>query len=185
MRPDSPLQALTEEHRLLERVLRALETRALDTALPFPRQYLVQALDFLSTFVDRCHSIKEEERLFPLLWERGVPLERGPLGLMMNEHGEGRQKIEAIRRQLAEPESLEAVAIIRSQITDYVSFMRRHIQREEERIFNIARSLLGRHDMKRLEREFEEVEREQIGSAFHEQYLALARRLSGPVRGES
>ena len=72
-----PLQALIDEHRVLGVVLNALdlETQSLHDQ-PFPIDSFRQAVDFLTNFTDHWHLIKEEERLFPLLWEKGVPLEK-------------------------------------------------------------------------------------------------------------
>ena len=180
-----PLQMLLEEHRIVASVLAALETKLQDLERqPFPKEFIEQALDFLSNFTDRCHLPKEEDRLFPLLWEKGMPLEKGPLGALMDEHQAGRRHLDEVRAQLtvAEQGSAEAVAAVRAALSAYVQFIRQHMQKEEQRVFNVARRLLDRHDMARLEREFEELEREQIGPAVHLWYGTLALRLSEAAR---
>ena len=166
-----PLQALIDEHRVLEVVLNALdlETQSLHDQ-PFPIDSFRQAVDFLTNFTDHWHLIKEEERLFPLLWEKGVPLENGPLGKMMAEHETGRRQLAAIRSHLAAAQQGDpsALPLLLSQVSAYVRLMREHMRKEEQRVYNVARTLLDRKDHERLTREFEEVEREQIRLAFHE-----------------
>jgi hemerythrin-like domain-containing protein len=46
--------------------------------------------------------------------------------------------------------------------------MTQHMRKEEQSVYNVARTLLNRKDNERLAREFEEVEQEQIAHAFHE-----------------
>jgi hemerythrin-like domain-containing protein len=60
--------------------------------------------------------------------------------------------------------------------------MREHMQKEEQRLFNVARTLLGPQDVKRLQCDFAEVELGPMGPAFHEWYEALAERLTAPVK---
>jgi len=166
-----PLQALIKEHRILSVVLNALdlEMQNLD-GQPFPIDVCRQALDFLTNFNEHWHLIKEEERLFPLLWEKGVPLENGPLGKLMAEHESGRRHLAAIRTHLAAAQQGDPNALpqLLSGVRLYVAFMQQHIRKEEQRVFNVARTLLDRQDKERLAREFQEVEQEQIRLAFHE-----------------
>lgn len=166
-----PLQALIDEHRVLEVVLNALdlETQSLH-GQPFPMDSFKQAVDFLTNFTDHWHLIKEEERLFPLLWEKGVPLENGPLCKMMAEHETGRRQLAAIRTHLTAAQQCDpdALPLLSSQVSAYVRLMREHMRKEEQRVYNVARTLLDRKDNERLAREFEEVEWEQIRVGFHE-----------------
>lgn len=166
-----PLQALIEEHRVLGVVLNALdlEMQSLRSQI-FPVDSLKQTVDFLTNFSDHWHLIKEEERLFPLLWEKGVPLENGPLGKMMAEHEICRKMLAAVRTSLAAVEQgdSDALPMLLSQVSAYVRLMREHMRKEEQRVYNVARTLLDRNDAERLAREFEEVEQEQIVLAFHE-----------------
>ncbi|MBZ5592538.1 MAG: hemerythrin domain-containing protein [Acidobacteriia bacterium] len=166
-----PLQALIKEHRVLGVVLNALdlEMQHLD-GQPFPMESFRQALDFLTNFTHHWHLIKEEERLFPLLWEKGVPLENGPLGKLMAEHQTARNHLAAIRTHLeaAQKGDPGALTQLLSEVRVHVAFTREHMRKEEHGVFNVARTLLDQQDMERLAREFEEVEQEQIRLSFHE-----------------
>jgi hemerythrin-like domain-containing protein len=165
-----PLRALIEEHRVLEMVLGALtlEIQSVQDQ-PFPIESFKQTVDFLTNFTDHWHLIKEEERLFPLLWEKGVPLENGPLGKMMAEHETSRRQLARIRTHFtAVQQDLDALPLLLAEVTAYIRLMRQHMRKEEQSVYNVARTLLDRKDNARLAREFEEVEREQIVHAFHE-----------------
>ena len=80
---ESHRELLTDEHRVIERVLAVLEkltTKPVENSLDCWRK----ALDFFSYFVDQCHHFKEERVLFPAMEERGIPREEGPIGTNAN-----------------------------------------------------------------------------------------------------
>ncbi|HEX7232537.1 MAG TPA: hemerythrin domain-containing protein, partial [Candidatus Binatia bacterium] len=92
---DKPTEILSDEHRVIERVLDALQRL---TALPVNqslRQWR-EALDFFRGFADQCHHFKEERLLFPAMEEHGIPSEGGPIGMMLQEHEEGRAHVKAM-----------------------------------------------------------------------------------------
>jgi hemerythrin-like domain-containing protein len=51
---------------------------------------LLDFLDFLREFADKCHHGKEEGILFPAMIAVGIPDRGGPIGVMMAEHIQGR-----------------------------------------------------------------------------------------------
>ena len=100
----SATQVLMDEHQGIERMLAAMEAQIprLEAGDGGAVPLFEQGVDFLRNFADRCHHHKEELLLFPLLVERGVPSQGGPVGVMLAEHETGRAEIramdEAIRR---------------------------------------------------------------------------------------
>src|SRR5262249_53590893 len=90
-----PLKILKHEHRMIERVLRALDglCARLESGERVPADALIQPIDFIRTFADGCHHKKEETHLFPALQQRGLPRQRGPIAVMLNEHEIGRVMI--------------------------------------------------------------------------------------------
>ena len=76
------VDTLKSEHRIIEKVLDALELAAAREA---PPGFYARAIDFLSAFADKCHHGKEEDRLFPCLERCGIPREGGPI-LDMGAH---------------------------------------------------------------------------------------------------
>ena len=179
-----PTQVLSDEHRVIERVLTALEVRLEDLGSgPFPRRFLDQALDFFANFADRCHHGKEELRLFPALKLRGIPEEGGPIGVMLSEHEAGRAHLGAIRDSLdaAERGDPEAVAAVRLHGLDYIQLLRAHIQKEDTILFAMARRVLTPEDVERLQKEFECVEEHHVGAGVHARYEALAEELAAEV----
>jgi hemerythrin-like domain-containing protein len=138
-----PVDELYDEHRLIERMLSELEQRlAAQTALPC--DFVETALDFFRTFADGLHHHKEEKALFPALESAGVPSDGGPVAVMLYEHTLGRQCLATIRECLpaARGGSASAEADIRRAAGDYIDLLRRHIWKEDNILFMIARNRL-------------------------------------------
>jgi len=164
-----PIQVLMDEHRVIEKVLDALELAA-DREVP--AGFYESALDFCSEFADACHHAKEEDRLFPLLEKRGIPREGGPVGVMCDEHVQGRDYIRQMREAAAagDHDGLRRVSL------RYVGLLREHIQKEDNVLFAMARDVLGRSDVDKLGAEFVAAEKPEWN-----RYRAVADELAAVV----
>jgi hemerythrin-like domain-containing protein len=69
-------EILMEEHRVIEGVLKTLETAAqyLEMGLPVRPGLFLEAADFVRGFADGCHHKKEEQVLFKSMALYGVPV---------------------------------------------------------------------------------------------------------------
>ena len=92
---EKPTQILSDEHRIIERVLDAVQRLALAPARQNVEHWQ-KALEFIRGFADQCHHCKEEQVLFPALEAHGIPTEGGPVGMMLLEHEEGRSLVRAM-----------------------------------------------------------------------------------------
>ena len=93
-----PTEELVHEHQVITLVLNAvtLEAGRLRNAGKIDPGLVEKMLDFFRNFTDGCHHAKEEKHLFPLLERRGMPRDRGPVGVMLAEHDEGRRLVSNI-----------------------------------------------------------------------------------------
>lgn len=130
-----PLETLRQEHRIIERVLAALETAATRVV---PPDFYGDALDFITQFADGSHHAKEEQLLFPALAGRGFPPELGPVAVMLTEHDVGRKHVDAMQDHLAAGD----IGGLRSESLAYTALMRAHIQKEDEVLFELAAGVL-------------------------------------------
>ncbi|MDX2151640.1 MAG: hemerythrin domain-containing protein [Bryobacteraceae bacterium] len=141
------IQQLMDEHRVIEQMLTALETRinALETAGEFPAAFLTEALDFFRDFADTRHHHKEEDLLFPAMIAAGLPSPGGPVDCMLHEHETGRAYLAAIRANLPAAAEGDPAArdLIRSRATAYIDMLRHHIYKEDNVLFPMAQRLLG------------------------------------------
>ncbi|MFY9111563.1 MAG: hemerythrin domain-containing protein, partial [Desulfomonilia bacterium] len=137
-------------------------------------------LDFFRNFTDKCHHAKEEKHLFPMLERRGVPRDKGPVGVMLAEHNEGRRLLSNISELLpaATNGDSDAVMSIAVDLAAYVTLLEKHIQKENEVLFQMADRVLTAEDQNHLEAAFARVEKEETGEGIHEKYHALAHEIS-------
>lgn len=174
-----PVVVLMNEHRVIESVLDALESRleALHNK-PFPGEFFRQALDFISNFADGCHHYKEEQCLFPAMEARGVPSEGGPIGMMLYEHDQGRACVAGMRQNLepAEAGSADAVEAVRHYTMAYVNLLRQHIFKEDNILFRMASNVLTPGDLQALREKYAGTEQLK-GAGVHQRYEALAAQL--------
>jgi hemerythrin-like domain-containing protein len=168
-------EVLKEEHRVIEKVLDALERLAKGAETSALAEW-EKAIDFARNFADKCHHLKEENLLFPALEERGIPREGGPIGMMLAEHEEGRGYVRAMAAA-AGKDSVDNRQILRETANAYIRLLRQHIQKEDEVLFQMADGVLSAEEQKTLLREFEEHELKEIGAGFHEKYLKIALEL--------
>jgi hemerythrin-like domain-containing protein len=176
---ETATEALKAEHRVIEKVLDALEKLA-KTAESSLLADWTKAIDFARNFADKCHHLKEEKLLFPALEERGIPREGGPIGMMLAEHEEGRGYVRAMAAALeaAAQDPIGARITLRRKADAYIRLLREHIQKEDDVLFMLADGVLGSEEQKELLREFEEHELKEMGSGVHEKYLKIVHELS-------
>lgn len=175
-------QELMQEHRLIERVLDALETAAghLEAGHSVPPEFFLDAADFIAGFADGCHHRKEEGVLFGAMVESGLPRpEEPPLEIFLDEHVEGRALTRAMRDAAGQLRGGDAGArapLVLS-VNRYVALLRDHIAREDDMLFPMAEEMLSAEQQRSVLRDFERVEREDVGPGAHERFHALAERL--------
>ena len=153
-----PVTELMNDHRLIEKVMAELERRlALDPAA-VPAAFVAQALAFFTGFADASHHFKEEEALFPALAARGVPVEGGPIGMMLHEHGVGRKLLAGMRAELeaAGAGDGKACAALRDYAARYIELLRNHIWKEDNVLFRMAQQLLDEEAAAALRARFRE-----------------------------
>ncbi|MEW6297848.1 MAG: hemerythrin domain-containing protein [Thermodesulfobacteriota bacterium] len=173
-------EVLKHEHRLIERALDVLE-RALVTLeqdRPADKDLLGKVTEFFKGFVDACHHKKEEQALFPRIAARGVPIEGGPIGVMLSEHDEGRGYIHGLAEgvTLLGQEPGQAKRLIYENGRRYIALLRTHIQKEDNVLFALADRCLTAKDQHEVVRRFEETER-QGGEGRHERFVNLIEEL--------
>jgi hemerythrin-like domain-containing protein len=144
MRNDTATAILREQHRLILRVVDAFE-RALATrdALP-PAEDIEAFVTFFRLFTDACHHGKEEDVLFTALEADGLT---GALDAMREEHRFGRAIVASMAAALPAVRAGEAasVAAFREYAGAYIDFIRVHIAREDDGVFEMADNRIAGH----------------------------------------
>jgi hemerythrin-like domain-containing protein len=174
---EKPTQVLSDEHRIIERVLGAVEKLAqgpVGELEPWKK-----ALDFFRHFADECHHFKEENVLFPALEKHGIPRDGGPVGMMLIEHEEGRSYVRSMLSALSliEAQNKAAKETLLSSARSYCRLLREHIQKEDDILFRMADAAIAEPEQKEILKRFEAHEKEGMGAGAHEKYLKIAAEL--------
>ena len=175
------IAVLMQEHRVIERVLDALERAAgqLDRSAAVRPGFFLEAADFIAGFADGTHHRKEEGVLFGAMIDGGAPKEGGAIDMMLDEHEQGRAFTRAMRDAARRLESGDAEARrqVVSSARSYVALLRDHIAKEDEMLFPMADEILSaeRHDA--VLRGFEQIEQQDSGDGAVARFHALAGRL--------
>jgi hemerythrin-like domain-containing protein len=176
---------LRHEHEAIQKMLDAAEeaARRIDGGVEASSQILSGLLEFLRIFADQCHHGKEEDLLFPLLEQKGLPRAGGPIGVMLAEHEQGRSLIRRMAAALdAFSTGKEDAAHQWAQAAhDYVALLRAHIEKENNVLFVMAERLLSGKEQEDLSAAFEKLELEKMGAGTHERLHRLMEKLEADI----
>ncbi len=142
-------EQLAAEH---SRILEALQDldgvlREVGRTRAVPSEFLRALLAFSQSFVDRCHHAKEEGCLFPCLERLGLPRDGGPIGIMLQEHEEGRALVRKIAAALDLHDAGRAEAEdVLAPCREYAELLRQHIDKENAILFPMGEAVMGDDD---------------------------------------
>jgi len=178
-----PTDILKQEHRLIERMLRVVETVAtrLEGSQKVNPSDIERIIDFIRNFADKCHHGKEEDLYFVRIHQRGVPKEGGPIGVMLMEHDQGRGFVRQMAEHLEDYRRgvTTGATAIAEGAWGYVNLLREHIQKEDHILYPMGDRVLSSEDQQELLTRFQEVEEKLMGPGVHEAYHRLVEELEG------
>lgn len=182
-------EILISEHRVIERVIDSLQVAAqqLESGAPVRAGFFLDASDFIKGFADGCHHRKEEGVLFRAMTLSGVPVQGGPIGVMLQEHELGRKYNRAMReaaQKMAAGDETARLAVVKAA-RSYIDLLRQHIAKEDGVLFPMAEQIIPADQHGDLVEDFEHVEHEETGEGVHERHLVLAERLEQEMRALS
>ena len=164
---------LVAEHEMIERAMAALKSNLekIDEAVKAPLQ-MQRAIDFLLEFGDKMHNTKEERFLFPLMGQKGLPVEGGPLGVMLMEHDAERK---LLGRMIAElPNLAEATAAARQKFAaegfEYLTIRAEHIWKENDVLYPMGRKVISEEENVTLLKEFKTLDKQTYGDTARQHY---------------
>jgi hemerythrin-like domain-containing protein len=172
---------LMSEHRVIERVLVALDTavQRLEQGQAVRPGFFIEASDFIKGFADGCHHRKEEGVLFEDMVAHGMPRLGGPIAVMLADHEQGRSFTRGMREAALKLDAGDSSCLdgVISNAHGYVSLLQQHIMKEDNILFPMANRVIPLADQPKVTENFERVEHEETGEGVHEKYLALAVKL--------
>ena len=180
------IEQLIREHDLILRMLEALEQAVtrLETGKAVPPEVFLKAVDFIQNFADRYHHAKEEDILFKRMAEKGVPVEGGPIGVMLHEHNLGRQYRQALEQgaRKLEQGNREAVALIVENARGYIQLLQQHILKENNVLYPMAENLIPPEIMEKMAEAFIRAGKEVIDENVEEHYRKVVEEVESAVK---
>jgi hemerythrin-like domain-containing protein len=171
-------QILMNEHRVIERVLSAMQLAAerVSHGQEMRPAFFLNAALFIKNFADGCHHRKEEGVLFIAMNESGMPSQGGPIAVMLAEHEQGREFTQAMKDAAEKWETgdLSARPVVIQDALGYVALLRQHIHKEDNILFPMADRIIPPERQQKVNEEFERIEVEENRAGVHEKYHALA-----------
>lgn len=176
---------LRHEHEAIVRMLdvSAVVADRLAAGTQVEPEILTQLLEFFRLFADRCHHEKEEELLFPLLERKGLLRAGGPIGVMLDEHTQGRAQVQRMTTAAEAYRNGDATGGRRwaDAMRRYATLLRQHIDKENHILFELADRLMSSAEQAEMVAAFEHSEIEKMGAGTHERLHALMDRLSATL----
>ena len=167
---------LVAEHEMIERAMAVLKNNLekIDESVKSPLQ-LMRALDFLLEFGDKMHNTKEEKYLFPLMGQKGLPVEGGPIGVMLMEHDAERRLLQKMMAEL--PTLAEALVAGRQKFAaegfEYLKIRAEHIWKENDVLYAMGRKVISDEENHTLLEAFKTLDRLTYGDAAREHYYQM------------
>jgi hemerythrin-like domain-containing protein len=172
---------LSSEHRVIERGIAALDAAAarLEAGETVRPGFFLDAARFIRDYADGYHHGKEEGVLFEAMARGGMPLDDGPIGIMIYEHEQGReitQRLRAAAERLAagEPDAADAVV---EYARAYGELLTAHIYKEDNILFPMAGQVVLPGDEDEVLEAFVRVEQERASTGSKASFVDLARAL--------
>jgi hemerythrin-like domain-containing protein len=174
-------EILMEEHRVIERVLNALEraSNRLSRGEDVYLRFFTGTAVFIKSFADGCHHKKEELVLFPAMVKNGLSTDSGPIAVMLAEHEEGRRLAQGMR-MAAERFQAGDIRMREGLVNNaraYINLLHQHIAKEDKVLFPMANKIIPPAEQEEILSAFEKYERDDTGDEMHAKYYGLAERL--------
>ncbi len=170
-------QILVEEHRIILKVLECLQeiVNEAEEQGRLNTNSALMAVDFFKNFADGCHHAKEEDRLFIVMQQHGIPVQGGPIGVMLHEHDEGRNAVRGMADSLDKAGKGDGEALHKfcQNAREFIPLLQNHIQKEDQVLFPMADHTLGEKTAATLLADFKQIEKD-AGGKRHGKYGRIA-----------
>lgn len=180
------VQILRDEHQNILRMLKVVKSLCIHTFNTKEVYYkgYRDAIDFIKNYADKFHHGKEEDILFEKMSEElGDAIRLGPIHGMLTEHDLGRLYIKNLEDALLEAENGNdyAKVDIIANATAYTDLLYRHIDKEDNALFNFAELRLDSATINQLNIEFEKAQDYLNAQAVEEKYLTMLGELENYI----
>ncbi|MFT3914310.1 MAG: PAS domain-containing protein [Anaeromyxobacteraceae bacterium] len=170
-------ELLLTDHETTERVFAAAEIALSRPGGPTPG-FVANLRAYLVEYVDRCHNVKEETAVFPLLERAGIPVDGGPLAVMLAEHAQAKElvgHVDAAARAFTAGDAT-ALAPLKQYFGAYAELCKQHFWKENDILYPLAAKLLDPRTQEEMVPAIEAVEA-STGPDVRARYYRIAEEL--------
>jgi hemerythrin-like domain-containing protein len=169
-----PVDALMQEHRLIERMISQMkkEVLTMKSKQDVNSTFIDIAVDFIRVYADRCHHGKEEGVLFRELSGKQMTSEHAEMMReLINEHVYARKTTASLNE--AKKRYVKGNEYARNDVwkllNDLVEFYPKHIEKEDKRFFYPSMYYFSPQEQETMLNEFRDFDRKII----HEHYTKV------------
>ncbi len=175
------IDILDTEHRIIERLLSALETGAwmISVDEPLQSEFFTETTDVIIGFADYCHHKKEEGVLFKAMSDSGDEQGNNMVAAMLHEHELARSYTHALRQAADQMKDGEQSAIsdVVYHSRHYAALLRNHIAMEDKFVFPLSSQIVPPEQQDEINQMFEKYSQEECANGTKEKFLALIEKL--------
>lgn len=178
----SPTEMLEAEHRIIALIVGEAPVLAsrLEEGVPVDNGLMTGIVEFMRVYADQCHHGKEEELLFPVLAEKGVPMHGCPIGGLISEHIRGRALVKGLEEAASAIEINESDTAARERLIanlrGIADLYPGHIWREDYMLFPMTGKILSEEEQESLYEAFQQVDK-RIGNQVIDRLVAFAKSI--------
>ena len=169
-----PIGPLMIEHRLIERMIKllSLELDRIKNKKEVNIAFIGNAIDFIRTYVDRCHHGKEEDILFRELKKKNISGAHTKIvDELMAEHVYGRETTKMLldAKEIYIKGEVSKMNDISKQISKLIEFYPKHIKKEDKDFFIPCMKYFDSQEQDNMLSEFCDFDKKLI----HEKYRKI------------
>ena len=172
---------LVAEHKIILRMIKVMSTSVekIEKGGDINADVFLQAADFIQNFADSFHHAKEEDILFKLMGDKGIPVQAGPIGVMLSEHDHGRAFTRNMRSAAEKYKNGDSSAKLEmiSNARNFAELLTQHIYKEDNILYPMANNAFSAEDQSFLLNEFEQVLQEKFSEGHQQKYLDMVEKL--------
>lgn len=182
------IKILVDEHdyilkmiAITENILKSNDSSTVDL------NHVESIVDFIKNFADKYHHLKEEDNLFVKMEEFGMPREGGPIGVMINEHNQGRHYIKLAEAGIEGLKKGDTSAYhqIQDNLLNYCELLIQHIGKENNVLYPMAERIFPTNVDTEMTSQFETINTNTPQNEYYDKYIKMVVQLSSIYLGES
>ena len=176
-----PIDALMQEHRLIDRVISQMrkEVARMEEKNDVNSKFVDAVVDFIKVYADRCHHGKEEGVLFRRLSSKQMSPEHATMMRdLINEHVYARKTTGSLAKanESFVNGNRDSQKDIGKLMKDLIEFYPMHIEKEDKKFFGPSMQYFSVQEQEAMLNEFGEFDRKII----HEHYAKVLDELEKP-----